>query len=193
MLKKLPNILTFIRLILIPVFVYLMLDPSEIMVDAALVVFVFAAITDYADGYIARKYHSITDFGKLMDPLADKVLVMAALVMLVAQRSDIYGEPWVPGWLVVLVLAREFWITGLRGVAAASGRVIAARDSGKVKSVMQMISVIMLLLHDARVPFFPRVLTFQALGVSLLFASVIISYWGAYEYSREVFSSNRRE
>src|SRR5262249_9731081 len=112
--QRLPNYLTFFRLALVPVFVVLMLEPSEYMVFLAIIVFVVAAITDYVDGIIARSFGAVSDFGKLLDPLVDKILVMAALVMLVAQRSDVDGTPWVPGWMVVLVMARELWVTGLR-------------------------------------------------------------------------------
>src|SRR5262245_57339044 len=138
MVQRLPNWLTFLRLGLIPVFVFLMVEPSRWMVDLAMIVFIVAAFTDYIDGIIARRYGAVSDFGKLLDPLADKILVMAALVMLASQRSDTYGEPWVPGWMVVMVLAREIWVTGLRAVASARGVVVAASTTGKFKSGLQM-------------------------------------------------------
>src|SRR5262245_55607250 len=125
-MQNIPNILTFLRLALIPLFVVLMIDPNPELTHAATLVFIIAAFTDYLDGVLARKFSAVSEFGKLADPLADKILVMAALVMLVAQRSDVYGEPWVPGWMVVLILAREIWVTGLRAVAASRGVIVAA-------------------------------------------------------------------
>ena len=182
-LPELPNYLTFLRLALIPVFVILMLDPTKGMIYIATAVFMFAAFTDYLDGIIARRFNCVSDTGKLLDPLADKLLVMSALVMLVAQRSDQYGEPWVPGWMVVMVLAREIWVTGLRGVAAAKGVVVAAGNAGKVKSVLQMVAIVFLLLHDARFSIFGIRLTCQVFGLYLLFLSIAFSYWAATEYS----------
>lgn len=186
LVQRIPNWLTFMRLGLIPIFVILMLDPSDSMVRAATVVFVVAALTDYVDGIIARRYGAISDFGKLLDPLADKILIMAALVMLASQRSDIYGEPWVPGWMVVMVLAREIWVTGLRGVAATQGTVVAASNTGKVKSGLQMVAIVLLLMHDSPVFLFNYRLTCQILGLNLLLISLAFSYWGAFEYSYEI-------
>lgn len=182
-LRNLPNLLTAVRLLLIPVFLLLMVDPSRDQVWAATAVFLVAALTDYVDGFLARRLGAVSDLGKLLDPLADKILVMAALVMLTGLRSEEFGEPWVPAWMVVLVLAREFWVTGLRGVAAARGVVVAASGSGKVKSVLQMVAVILLLLHDVTVPLFGIVLSAQLLGANVLLVSIFVSYWGAIEYS----------
>lgn len=187
MAKWIPNYLTFLRLALVPVFVILMIDPSPGEVYAATLVFIFAAITDYADGIIARRYGAISDFGKLMDPMADKLLVMAALVMLVEQRSDIYGEAWVPGWMVVMVLAREIWVTGLRAIAASGGQVVPAGQAGKFKSFAQMVAIVCLLLHDSPLYIFGFKTTFQWIGLNLLFISIAFSYWGAAQYSAQIF------
>lgn len=184
--QKLPNWLTYIRLGLIPIFVLLMLDPSRLMVDLATLVFIIAALTDYIDGYVARRFGAISDFGKLLDPLADKILVMAALIMLVAQRSDVFSEPWVPGWMVVLVLSREIWVTGLRGVAASQGKIVAASNSGKYKSALQMISIFCLLMHDRGFLWLGLNISYQIVGLNLLALSIAISYWGAVAYTYEV-------
>lgn len=162
------------------------------MIFLALVVFIIAALTDYADGLIARKYGVVSDLGKLLDPLADKILVMAALVMLVSLRSDSFGEPWVPGWLVVLVLAREFWITGIRAVAANKGVILAAGKAGKWKSTLQMVSIVFLFLHELTIilPIFNLQITAEQLGVNLLIISVALSYWGAINYTYDVFGDN---
>lgn len=184
--KNIPNLITYCRLALIPLFVALMIDPAPWMVALATVIFVVAAITDWVDGYLARKYGAVSDFGKLLDPVADKILVMAALVMLTAQRSDIWGEPWVPGWMVVMVLARETWVTGLRAVAAKNGIIVAASGTGKLKSSFQMLAVILLLLHEHSFKIAGFQITCQMVGVNLLLISIALSYWGAMEYTREV-------
>ncbi|MCB0338853.1 MAG: CDP-diacylglycerol--glycerol-3-phosphate 3-phosphatidyltransferase [Bdellovibrionales bacterium] len=184
---SLPNYLTYLRLALVPVFVVLMHNPAPWMLDVAIVIFVLASLTDYFDGFLARKYGAISDTGKLLDPIADKILVMAALIMLVAQRSDVDGEPWVPGWLVVLLLAREIWITGLRSVAASRGMVIAANDTGKIKSFCQMVGIVFLLIHHP-LKLFGVAIPCEFVGVNLLFLSLALSLWSAWDYTLRVYS-----
>lgn len=180
--KRLPNWLTFIRLILIPVFVAVLIEPTRGALNTAAIIFVFAALTDYADGYIARRYAATTDFGKLFDPLADKILVMAALVMLVSLRDDSCVS-LVPGWMVVLILARELWITGLRAFAAKDGTIVAAKSGGKVKSFLQMVSILALLLYDYSFSFLGFRVTWQFVGLNLLVVSLAFSYLSAIDYS----------
>jgi len=130
-----PNRLTVVRLALVPVFVALLSFESLPTYVAGYLVFVAAAVTDWLDGRIARGRNLVTNFGKLMDPLADKVLMASAFVMMM--RVPVL---WVPGWTVVAILAREFLVTGARSMAASSpgGAVIAASMWGKVKTVLQM-------------------------------------------------------
>jgi CDP-diacylglycerol--glycerol-3-phosphate 3-phosphatidyltransferase len=192
-IKSIPNYLTYLRILLIPGFIVLMHDPSAWMIKCALAVFVVAALTDLFDGFIARRFKAVSDLGKLLDPLADKILVMTALVMLTALRSDISGDAWVPGWLVVLVLAREIWVTGIRGVAAAQGIIVQARESGKVKSFLQMISIIFLLLHDQIIPLGRVQLPAQFIGLNLLFISLGFSYWSAYEYTTQILIAGKSD
>ena len=192
MIRKVPNWLTLSRVALIPFFVYLMHEPSRAMVNLATLVFIFAALTDWVDGYMARRYGAVSDFGKLLDPVADKILVMAALVMLVAQRGDVYGDPWVPGWMVVLVLARETWVTGLRAVAAGRGMIVAANNSGKYKSGIQMGAIILLLLHDYTFTLFGLKLTCQLVGINFLLISIAFSYYGAVEYTRMILFQEKQ-
>ena len=135
---NLPNKLTMGRIFAIPVFIVVFLMGYRYV---AKVMFILAAITDMLDGKIARKYNLVTNFGKLMDPLADKLLVMSALICL-AQIGD------VPGWMVIIILGREFIITGMRQVAAAQGIVIAAGTTGKIKTITQMIAIPLLLLNN---------------------------------------------
>ena len=144
---NLPNKLTVLRVILIPFFVAFLL--SELLFGAeitggcdkwvALVIFALASLTDFFDGRIARKHNLITNFGKLMDPLADKLLVCAALVCLVALER-------VPAWIVIMIIAREFVISGVRQIAAESGRVIAASYWGKFKTASQMVMIILMIM-----------------------------------------------
>lgn len=180
--KRIPNWLTFLRLILIPVFVAVLIEPTRNSLNIAAIIFVFAALTDYADGYIARRYKAISDFGKLFDPLADKILVMAALVMLVSLRDDTCSS-LVPGWLVTLILARELWITGLRAFAAKDGTIVAAKSGGKVKSALQMIAILALLLYDYSFTVAGYRVTWQFLGLNILIVSLAFSYLSAIDYS----------
>lgn len=138
---NLPNKLTIIRMILIIPFVYVLLSGcfGEYSMLVSLAIFALASLTDLADGKIARKYNLITNFGKFMDPLADKVLVSAAFVCLVELKL-------MPSWAVIIILAREFIISGFRLVASDNGVVIAASMWGKTKTVSQMVLVILLLL-----------------------------------------------
>ena len=135
---NLPNKLTMLRVILIPFFVVCELIPYSWGKWAALVIFVAASITDKLDGTIARKYNLITNFGKFMDPLADKLLVCSAMICFV-------GLGTLAPWIVIIIVAREFIISGFRLIAAENGRVIAAGIWGKAKTVVQMIMVIVLI------------------------------------------------
>ena len=145
---NLPNKLTVLRVILIPFFVasLLMYGGSVRMFRyVAAGIFIVASLTDMLDGKIARKYNLVTNFGKFMDPLADKLLVMSALVSMVALED-------LPAWVVIVILAREFAITGFRTLAVEAGIVLAASWWGKVKTTVQMIMIIVVLL-DLPEPF----------------------------------------
>ena len=133
------NKLTLLRVILIPAFLVVLYLNFPYHQYVALGLFILASLTDLADGHIARKYHMITDFGKFMDPLADKLLVMAAMLWLVEGGRF-------PAWAMFLVVAREFAVTGLRLVAVEAGRVIAAGWSGKVKTAVTMVGICLMLL-----------------------------------------------
>ena len=138
---NLANKLTLIRIFLVPVFLLFMAKKGiPYGTFIATFIFILASITDKLDGYIARSRNQITNFGKFMDPLADKLLVTAALISLVELRV-------VPGWAAVVIIAREFAVSGLRSIAAAQGKVIAASWWGKIKTVIQIIAIIILLLQ----------------------------------------------
>jgi len=135
-----PNILTCIRVVLVPVFMVLAYQQDPVCQLLALIVYVVACATDFVDGYLARKWHQITDFGKFMDPVADKLLVMAALLIFVEDGT-------LPAWAVAVILGREFIVSSLRMVAASSGKVIAANRWGKAKTGFTMLTLIFLLLR----------------------------------------------
>lgn len=134
----LPNKLTLARILMVPVFIAVLLSDFEGSRLLALALFIAASLTDLLDGYIARKYDLITDLGKLMDPVADKVLVTAAMVGLVQMGR-------VSIWPVMIILTREFLITSFRSLAASKGSVIAASKWGKIKTVTQMFAIMLLM------------------------------------------------
>jgi len=152
------NKITLVRIALIPVFMILLLMG---MTYGAFAVFVLASITDFIDGYIARKYNQITDFGKFMDPLADKLLVISSMVVFTE-----WGR--FPSWALMLVLTREFAVTGLRLVAVENGRVIAAGWSGKIKTAATMVALSFML-------FFPNAPMLDFIGVAVIVLTTLIS------------------
>lgn len=190
---NLPNKLTVSRLILTVVFVVMFYVPSSNRETIAMLVFGLASFTDYLDGEIARTRGLVTNFGKLMDPLADKILMCAALVLLSAE------DRLIPAWAVVIVLAREFFVTGIRLIASAQGAVLAAEGLGKHKTAWQMITVIYFLLQQASTeplckwlaPFFtwkptsPAV--FGVITISMMIALTVISGLSYFWKNRKLF------
>ncbi|GJL65982.1 MAG: CDP-diacylglycerol--glycerol-3-phosphate 3-phosphatidyltransferase [Nitrospirales bacterium] len=173
---NLPNSLTLSRILLIPVFVYLFSDPTEERTVAAAFVFAVAALTDLLDGYVARRRGQITNLGKLLDPVADKLLVAAGLVLLVQfQRVGV--------WLVIAIIAREIIVTGARAVAAREGFIVAADSLGKVKVVSQISGIIALILQD--VIALPLV-SLHELGTWLLWAALFFAVVSGAKYIVEV-------
>ena len=160
---NLPNKLTMLRIILIPIFVvFMFIDiPGNYDNWVALALFLIAAFTDMLDGKIARKRNLVTNFGKLMDPLADKLLVCSALVCLVALDR-------IPAWIVIVIIAREFLITGVRQVAAESGRVIAASYWGKFKTVFQMAMISCMIANLEPLQMVTTILMWAALALTLI-------------------------
>lgn len=134
-----PNLLSLLRILLVPLLVVVLLTKFDNKEVIALAVFWLAALTDFLDGYIARRQALITRFGKLLDPAADKILTSAAFISLVELGAA-------PAWMVVAIIAREFAVSTLRGFAAAEGTVIAAGLSGKIKTVVQVIAISLLIL-----------------------------------------------
>ncbi len=181
---NLPNKLSLLRIFLIPVFLVLLYLEFPGHMYAALAVFVLASLTDLADGIIARKHHLVTDFGKFLDPLADKVLVMAAMLWFVEVGR-------MPSWCMLLVIAREFAVTALRLVAVDQGRVIAAAWSGKIKTASTMVGIcIMLAVPELA---FLDAAAAKAIDVLCVTVIVLTTIYSGLEYfikNRDVFSKD---
>lgn len=159
---NLPNKLTVLRVILVPFFVFfLLMDFGFAGRITALILFIVASFTDFLDGFIARKYKLVTNFGKFMDPLADKLLVCSGLICFTATGK-------IPAWMVIVIIAREFVISGFRLVAASGGLVIAANYWGKFKTVSQMIMIILIILDIPSLSLVTTIVTWIALILTVV-------------------------
>lgn len=184
--KRLPNILSVLRILAVPVFVVLLVSPTPQSKLWAAGLFILASFTDWLDGYLARLYKAESILGTLLDPLADKVLVMAALVMLAASPS----EPRVPAWMVVVLLAREFLVTGLRSLAAVQGNVVPASQWAKHKTAWTLIALSFLLI-DEPYEIFGLMIHFHSAGLMFLWIAVLLSVSTGIDYAvrlRQVFN-----
>ena len=163
--ENIPNALTLIRIALIPVFVVILtFGHSYTMHILAAFIFAFASITDYLDGYLARKWEVVTNFGKFADPMADKLLVMSAFIMLIEMEMA-------PAWVVAIIICRELAVTGLRLLLVETGgTVLAAAMPGKIKTFTQMFAIIFLLIH------------WTLLGQILLYIALIFTIYSGYDY-----------
>ena len=194
---NLPNRLTILRMAAIPFFIACFFLPDTVLVNVcgadvllkyviAAVIFILAYITDILDGRIARKRGIVTDFGKLMDPIADKLLTASCMIMLIG-RGLMSVCDWLMPLFTIIVLAREFVISGVRLVAASKGKVIAAGVLGKIKTTLQSIALPVVMIAGP---------VFRAIGVPvdfiLLAASVVMTVWSGFDYvirNREVFKA----
>lgn len=163
MTMNLPNKLTILRVLLIPFFVFFLLVPvaGDASKYIALVIFIIASLTDLADGKIARKYNLVTNFGKFMDPLADKLLVCSALICFVEMGL-------LPAWMVIIIISREFIISGFRLIASDNGVVIAASYWGKFKTVFQMVMVILMIADIAVLNMLTQIVMWIALILTVI-------------------------
>ncbi len=167
-----------VRVAAIPALVWLLSDSSPQAGLVAFAVFFVAAWTDFFDGLLARRYGLVTALGKLLDPLADKLLVVSALIMLAMMERS----PSIPDWLVVIIIGRELAVTGLRAIAAAEGIVMAAETSGKLKMILQVVAVHALILHYE---YFG--VDLYSMGIVLLMVSTVVGLWSAAAYHMQVF------
>ena len=160
---NLPNKLTTFRVILIPFFVFFMLAPNMTGINQyiAAAIFIVASLTDLLDGKIARKYNLVTNFGKFMDPLADKLLVCSAMICLIQTGQ-------LAAWIVVIIIAREFIISGFRLVASDNGVVIAASYWGKFKTTFQMIGVVLLIFNIPALSTLTTIIVWIALALTVI-------------------------
>ncbi len=166
------NVLTLVRILLIPVFVMLLLDPTPDRSLAAAIVFVIAAVTDLLDGYVARKTGQITKLGRLLDPIADKLLVLSALILLVQVDR-------VTALVAILIIAREVAVTGLRAIAASEGMIMSAEVTGKYKMALQVVAIVLLLLDGTVVEVIGNL---HLAGIVTLYLSLILGYVSGAQY-----------
>jgi CDP-diacylglycerol--glycerol-3-phosphate 3-phosphatidyltransferase len=173
-----PNLLTLGRIGTVPLLVVLLLFPGPVPSAWAAAVFFVATITDFLDGYIARNYDSDTTLGKILDPLADKLVITTALIML----AGIARLPRIPAWIVAVMVTREILITGLRTVVAGEGVIMAADELGKYKMVLQAMAVQALLIHYT---YFH--IDFFAAGLFLLWIAMGVTVWSGIAYFVKAF------
>ncbi|MBU1001329.1 MAG: CDP-diacylglycerol--glycerol-3-phosphate 3-phosphatidyltransferase [Proteobacteria bacterium] len=167
---NLANKLTFARILAVPVVVVLLEFPGRATCLAAMLLLIAASLTDMVDGMVARYYDQVTTFGKFLDPLADKILVGSALIMITANG-------WIPAWIVVIILAREITVTGLRAVASEQGVVIAADKYGKMKTVLQILAICPLALHFSWWGFDPN-----SVGMVFLYLALLLTVFSGGNY-----------
>ena len=170
---NLPNMLTSVRLGSIPLVVICLYFSGRWSSFLAAAFFGLAFTTDFLDGYFARRYGEVTKLGKFLDPLADKILVSVTMIMLIPLER-------IPVWMVILIIAREMAVTGLRGMAANEGIVIQAEALGKYKTAFQSVALIGLCLHYT---YFD--INFHAVGMALLWIALILTLWSGWDYFRQ--------
>ena len=165
-----PNQLTLFRIAAVPVIIILLLFPNRICTFIAALFFSAAAITDYLDGFLARKRGQVTTLGKVMDPVADKLLVSSAFIMLTSLG-------WLPAWMVCVIIGRELAVTGLRNIIAEKGEDLSASNLGKYKTGFQIAAIIPLMIH------FPFLgLDVQVIGYLFLWGALIFTIWSGMDY-----------
>ena len=175
-----PNVITMVRIAAIPLLCLLLLSPERAAGFWAAALFAAASVTDWLDGYLARRMQIVTVFGKFLDPIADKLLVMAALIMILPFDR-------VPAWMVLVILGRELIITGLRSIASTEGIVIPASNLGKYKTIFQLVAIIGLLLHFEYRWFFGidhplLVVNMHHVGMFYLWIATVITIWSGVDY-----------
>lgn len=188
-LTNLPNVITIGRVLLVPFVLMLIDNYNPLRTFLASLLYIGAAGGDALDGYLARKRNQVSTLGKFLDPLADKLIVTAVLVTLVALGRA-------PAWLVVVLIARDLAINGLRSIASAEGLVIAASDGGKIKTALQLVAIMMLLVHFRYPLLGAEPLLGQSInvdyhraGLIMLYISMVVSVFSGFQYVRNFFSA----
>jgi CDP-diacylglycerol--glycerol-3-phosphate 3-phosphatidyltransferase len=175
----LPNILTLARIVLVPAVLVFVDNYSPSRSFVACLIYLAVSVTDFLDGFLARRFGQVSMLGKFLDPLADKLVVMAALVFLVESER-------ISAWIAVVLLARELAINGLRAIASSEGLVIAASQGGKYKTALQLVGILFLLVHfKHRLLLTNVVIDFHEVGLWTLYISLGLSVWSALEYFRD--------
>ncbi|MDL2268708.1 CDP-diacylglycerol--glycerol-3-phosphate 3-phosphatidyltransferase [Desulfosarcina sp. OttesenSCG-928-A07] len=165
-----PNILTLFRIIAAPVIVILLMMPNPFTAILSGLIFSAAAITDYFDGYLARRYSLVSNLGKVLDPVADKLLVASTMIMLSALG-------WMPAWIACIIVGRELAVTGLRNIIAENKADVSASSLGKYKTGFQIAAMIPLMFHYPALGF-----NFQAMGMVFLWCALILTLWSGADY-----------
>ena len=186
-LTNLPNLITMGRVVLIPLVLLFIDNFNPLRSFIASLLYLLAAAGDFLDGYLARKRGEVSTLGKFLDPLADKLLVTSVLVFMLALGR-------VEAWLVVVIIARDFVVNGLRSIASAQGMVIAASDGGKIKTALQLVSIMMLLIYF-RYPALGTSITvdYHRAGLILLYVSTVVSVFSAGQYIRHFLAAALRQ
>jgi CDP-diacylglycerol---glycerol-3-phosphate 3-phosphatidyltransferase len=170
---SLPNGITVSRILAIPLILVLLKNPDPKYQIMTAVLFLLASVTDMLDGYLARKRELVTTLGKFLDPMADKLLIVTALIGLITTRG-------IPVWMVIVIVGREIAVTGLRGIAVSQGMVIAASRLGKYKTVFEVASVTFFILNGNYLS-----IRFYHVGMALLWIAVILAVWSGIDYFRK--------
>jgi CDP-diacylglycerol--glycerol-3-phosphate 3-phosphatidyltransferase len=169
---RLPNHLTVLRLMLIPAVVTCLYFPGRTGSFLAALFFGLAAITDLLDGFYARRYRVVTPLGKFLDPLADKLLISVTMIMLITLNR-------IPAWVVILIIARELAVTGLRGIAVVEGQIIEVSVLGKYKTIFQSVALVCLSLHYQYLQ-----IDFHLVGMVFLWVALVLTLWSGWIYFR---------
>ncbi|MDD2966719.1 MAG: CDP-diacylglycerol--glycerol-3-phosphate 3-phosphatidyltransferase [Desulfovibrionaceae bacterium] len=175
---NLANKITLLRMLITPLVIVLLYFEGPAACLLATLAFIVASLTDWVDGYVARRENIVTSLGKFLDPLADKVLICSVLIMFVALG-------WAPAWVVIVIVCRELVVTGLRAIAIDEGIVLAADKFGKMKTVCQIIAIVPIMLHY---PFFG--LDVHLLGTVLLYVALALAVYSGFNYCRDFFRNS---
>ncbi len=173
LIKYAPNLLTMGRIVLVPPIVVLLFFPGKLASAAAAFIFIIASITDFFDGFVARKFGVESSFGKLMDPIADKVLVTSTLIMLIALDR-------VAAWIVAVIISREVAVSALRAVSQKWDTTLSPSPIGKTKAVMQFVAIVPLMIHYKYKIFFE--IDFHLIGTALIYIAMILTVWSGVDY-----------